>query len=240
MRPLPFVLISALLAVSATAARADEKPPAVVQLVSAKGPYCSGTLIGPRVVLTAAHCLDLDALVSVVADNETLAISRAEKHPQFDSTVFAHDVALLHLTTAAHAPPTTFASGPHLGERIRFVGFGNAGFQRVDSLNEWKFRGRPDPASPCGRDSGGGVFDERGALIGVISSGDLGCKRWALSTRVDAHRAFIDAGLPQPPAATGCSASPSSPHSNPALFVVGLLAAVAKTRLTKKAPSSAD
>jgi len=200
--------------------------PSVVLLVSASEPYCSGTLLASRIVLTAAHCLELAPPTSVVVGGETIEVEGATKHPLFDATVLAHDVALVALSRDAHARPAPLAKGPHVGDRIRFVGFGSAsaapageapvqhgGFQRVDSLNAWKFRGRPDPASPCARDSGGGVFDERGALVGVISSGDFRCSEWSLSTRVDAQREFVETAVPasaDSTEASGCSTSRSS------------------------------
>jgi len=205
--------------------------PAVALILSNEEAYCSGTLIAPRVVLTAGHCISIRTPSLVKVGNETIAVRGSKAHPQFDLTLLAHDLAMIFLVEDAHAPPATLAEGPRVGERVREVGFGTAsateieslpvkrtGFQRVDSINETKFRGRPDPASPCERDSGGAVFDENNGLVGVISSGDLTCSRWALGTRVDAHRDFIDPALPPRDSGAGCALA-RGPSSGPSTSV---------------------
>lgn len=81
---------------------------AVVTIVGSRGNFCSGTLIAPDLVLTAAHCVVRGAtykIVSYAADRTPvlLDVERAATHPKFNAHGIAShrasaDVALLQLT----------------------------------------------------------------------------------------------------------------------------------------------
>jgi hypothetical protein len=112
---------------------------AVVALRSNRG-FCSGTLVGPRVVLTAGHCVqgaDYTRFV-VYFGNRTreatqVKVSHVRLHPGFNGNAsLVNDVALLIL---AADPPAGVLPIPHLppergltradeGQRVQFVGFG--------------------------------------------------------------------------------------------------------------------
>ncbi len=76
-------------------------------------PFCSGTLIAPRLILTAGHCLvpefDLtngmlffgDILASPL-DNygQMIAVASMAHHPQYDSDAQVHDIAVVELAFA--------------------------------------------------------------------------------------------------------------------------------------------
>ena len=94
--------------------RVDLGDPAVVALVRGGAPVCSGTLIAPQAVLTAAHCLTLAPIEAVRAGDAhgttDLRPGRAVVHPGYDETTMAHDVGVLILvdsTTIAPAIPAT-------------------------------------------------------------------------------------------------------------------------------------
>jgi len=92
----------------------------VVTVVGSRGNFCSGALIAPDIVLTAAHCVPADATTKIVAYDARrqptlLDVRRAAAHPRYNSRGIANhrasaDVALLQL-----AAPMAGGSAAPLG-----------------------------------------------------------------------------------------------------------------------------
>lgn len=174
---------------------------------------CSGTLVAPRVVLTAAHCVldeaprgSLEVFFGdeLGADGAYVVVLRQTVHPDFDDETSRDDLALLLL--AADAPveslplPTVSVDDLPMGSPLRAVGFGQTGRTVRDSgtkregiltLSEVRggaFDATANPSMTCVGDSGGPVFadiDGVAQLVGVTSRGDFSCMDFALNMRVD-------------------------------------------------------
>jgi secreted trypsin-like serine protease len=94
----------------------------VVTIVGSRGNFCSGTLIAPDLVLSAAHCVGPEATYKIVeygADRQPQLrdVKRVADHPGFDmKTMLAHrataDVSLLQL--AAPKPNPSPIGAPSL------------------------------------------------------------------------------------------------------------------------------
>ena len=88
----------------------------VVTIVGSRGNFCSGALIAPDLVLSAAHCVSPDATYKIVSYDDKrqpklLDVRRVALHPRFNAQgILAHrasaDVALLQLAQpmSAKAP----------------------------------------------------------------------------------------------------------------------------------------
>jgi secreted trypsin-like serine protease len=108
------IAVSALLSASPACAIVGGAPPTtegigrtIVTIVGSRGTFCSGALIGPRLVLTAGHCVQGGTEYRIVEYDaahkpQLKTVRRAAAHPGFNmQAIQAHrasaDVALLEL-----------------------------------------------------------------------------------------------------------------------------------------------
>ncbi len=101
-----------------------------VVAIATSSEHCTGSLIAPRVVLTAAHCLE-DAgntagiLVRPNQTRETLGVSRYYLAPDYDPTSHFDDAAVLILKSSSSARVLSVArSEPAAGSGATITGYG--------------------------------------------------------------------------------------------------------------------
>jgi hypothetical protein len=173
---------------------------------------CSGLLVAPRLVITAAHCvararpgsLEVFHGADVTGPGSFVVVSDLRTHPSYDSATGELDVALLFLAepspVAPYSLPTATVADLQAGASLRAVGFGvtsraaqDEGLKREGTLalgavREGSFDASPGPSLTCDFDSGGPVFATIGSgeqLVGITSRGDVACQQSAFQVRAD-------------------------------------------------------
>src|SRR5688572_11048520 len=173
--------------------------------------HCSGTLVGPRTVLTAAHCLfqegerlyapDLVFDVGGIAH----AVSRSSVHPSYDPSTDRdwEDAALLRLDRASHASPIPVSIDPPLeGVEAEVIGFGvtasGTGFGRrrraritLGTVTEREIFYDSGERGACYGDSGGPLI-QNDAVVGITSRGTASdCREINVAQRADVITVWI-------------------------------------------------
>jgi len=164
---------------------APDQFPEVVHFKSNAG--CSGVVVGPRVVLTSASCVQDDEVVEIAIDSNIYRVkfSRSPFYPEKENDVAA-GVAERDL------PPTPLALHGSLdvGAAVQLAGFGctdrdhpdhdgilRFGMNRITEKREqiW-ITEQPQGATACYGDGGGPLLYQKGGrnyVAGIIAYGNL-------------------------------------------------------------------
>ncbi len=199
--------------------------PAVGALVDVNGPFCTATVIAPRVLVTAAHCVEGNSAsrVAFVTGPNALSpqafvrVSRLVAHPQYDARRIANDIAVVLLASDAPVAPIAINAQPldasWVGRTLQHVGYGasngrtgaGSGVKRtvampITAVGGTQFAYGDRTRNTCFGDSGGpALLDANGSLavVGVTSFGDQTCTQFGVDTRVDAFQGFVTPFLPK-------------------------------------------
>lgn len=192
----------------------DDGDGGAVALIRDGRVYCSGALIAPRVVLTAAHCLASRRPDSVfvgadpLQGGEFVAVIDTRVHPQFVLASLSNDIGLVLLERPIGVAPWPLWSQPFddsfRGRTLRLVGYGltsssdvapprkRQGVSVISGFTAFDFTFHPTPSQTCSGDSGSPglmTLDGTEYLVGVTSRGDPSCQDFGSDTRVDPHLA---------------------------------------------------
>lgn len=188
--------------------------PAVVGLVSDDHVVCSGVVIAPSIVLSAAHC-PRPAAIAFVRDGveETVAVEGWTVHPEHVTQSLAADLAFARTATPLPIAPLPVALGAalsecHVGRAVVMVGRGHtgpgglgshaarAGTGTVVALDAERVTVDGGDVSLCAGDSGGALLVDDGAgwiAIGVAALGSADCRGVSIFTRTDRWMTDMDA-----------------------------------------------
>lgn len=150
---------------------------------------CSAAVVGKRVVLTAAHCVDRNGQKIKFQLSQRLHRAVCYITKNYEKTEYTHDIALCKTEAPMDVRPAKLAkAGPPKGAKVDILGYGctresghggNDGILRVGTAPVTKLPARfggwvwtTSETRLCYGDSGGPAYYQ-GLVFGVNSRGDL-------------------------------------------------------------------
>ena len=182
----------------------DPKYSSIIK-ISTNGATCTASVVGPKAILTAAHCGKTDAVSKFkIADKEYNAVlTRSALYPGVD-----HDLALGLVSETIENVQYEQISAASLstGDGLVMYGYGcinpgggggNDGILRygdsvITSFSAKDFVAKkPDGAALCFGDSGGPAFGADGYQIGVASKGNISDTSYFANLSIDDSKDFF-------------------------------------------------
>jgi hypothetical protein len=195
-----------------TNSEVDEGHPAVVTFFAQDFIFCTGTVIAPRIVLTAGHCAypDLTGVqpeeIEVVfgtdatESEQRIAVVDGIFHPDFDVDELygGGDVGMFRLAEDAPVDPVAIGVAPAVGSEVTLVGFGVdsddgfGGVKRVSSATVTATTSElftiDSTSSLCHGDSGGPALQEVDGVETIVGIASVGaCGGSSTEQRIDLH-----------------------------------------------------
>jgi len=139
----------------------DQLQATTLRLEFAGGGICSGTAIAPDVLMSAQHCFRGGALVRVNGQPVKVAGYGKDKH----------DLATVKVTGVSFTKWARLGKALKQGERIRWWGNpkGVTNVYRQGYVSRADADGVLIDATICHGDSGAGIFNDRGEVVGVVT-----------------------------------------------------------------------
>ncbi len=167
---------------------------AEVVRITSSGGACTATLVGPRVIATAAHCATTGDTVSFKYKGENYT-AKMTRSPLFNNSTVQHDVCLGYVNKEIpDVKPMTVGDTASTGLDITVLGYGcinpggtggNDGILRIGDTKVVNFSGTDmvsrlsGGAALCYGDSGGPAFTKAGVkLLGINSKGNISDTSW--------------------------------------------------------------
>ncbi|KAG0206273.1 hypothetical protein BGX28_002270 [Mortierella sp. GBA30] len=171
--------------------------PFIAQFMHRYSP-CTGFLVGPQTIVTAAHCMarGINTIVvggTIFKEGNATVVAKWVPHPQYDKN-FANDIGLVFLSRAVSGPYAQIGDDyPQPNSKITAAGFGvidnndtdtdvlrkveltvgdvatcKAKFDRFYSDTQFCTTDTPLGHSVCGGDSGGPLYIGEGKDLRVV------------------------------------------------------------------------
>lgn len=140
----------------------DEVRATTLRLEFSQGTICSGTAIAPDVILTAEHCLD--GTLKTVNGEKVRVVGLGKDKPA--------DIATIRIAGRRFKRWARFGYPARQGDRVRWHGnpLGWSNMYREGYVSRVGKDGLIIDATICHGDSGAGLFDLQGRLVGVVSA----------------------------------------------------------------------
>lgn len=183
--------------------------PATLIFRSADGSGCTATLVGPRALLTAAHCVPDRGIASIAFRSASIP-ARCDHHPGYASD-YKEDYAMCRLESEARLDQyeriNLSKERPKVGSTVNLLGYGCRTEGGGDKQFGTLFTGKAPVTSKdgayfltvgdvavCFGDSGGAVFqavsDANRVIVGVNSRGNIATTSYLARTGTDSFKSW--------------------------------------------------